>query len=506
MVYDASNLNLSEMLRTGQQLPTAAIPSIRKRKIKLLDRAKELQRELDDTLAGVRHCDGIFAPIRALPHELLLHIFSLVGDTSVLPTADRVTISRVCRHWRAIATSSPDLWSTIDISIPSTLAAELVTPILSVLARCLVLSHPRPLDISVDFYIHRDDIEGKILELLVHHTFRWHSYKHTDVCVGLESFFNRVFPLQLPRLQTLLVEFREEYSLLYAVHLEAPKLQTIKMNIPTTHRDDFSTLPSLTSYSGVFEDDGFGDCSIFLSNALGLSNLHIKHIAQGIGYADPAPLVHNQLHALTIGSCAISPAIQYFSFPNLQELSIPAILATEHCTPCINREDIDSVTIIRDLVHRSQCPLRILNISQIPATLFLPLFRLCALTLTTLRVFFLDSTAEDTLPLIQMLTIPDNATESPVLPHLSDLAFDTSSLYDHLFKLEELETMIRSRWDVKAGVAKLERLRLSSELLPESYTSAYGFKTSSLSIFLRKLANIGLDATWTMQGRDILCD
>ncbi|KZT09457.1 uncharacterized protein LAESUDRAFT_748109 [Laetiporus sulphureus 93-53] len=53
------------------------------------------------------------APINSLPEEVLIEIFYIVAKTSI---ADIVRISRVCRHWRAIALASPKLWTNITLT------------------------------------------------------------------------------------------------------------------------------------------------------------------------------------------------------------------------------------------------------------------------------------------------------------------------------------------------------------------------------------------------------
>lgn len=240
---------------------------------------------------------------------------------------------------------------------------------------------------------------------------------------------------------------------------------------------------------------------------------HIKHIAlaQEIEPEPPTitPLCLKHLRTLTLETCAISPVLHHFTFPSLEKLSIPtgtrSFLGINHYTPCAIRQHVESVTIIKDLIYRSQCPLRALDLSSyIPPTNFLPLFELCALTLTSLHVSFHDNMSSN-LSLIRMFTIEDT-TASPILPHLTDLAF-TANMFSRVFELEEFETMINSRLDVKAGIARLERLRLERDHLA-GYTgvTSFGFKISSLSISLRKLAKQGLDVTWIIHGEDILKD
>lgn len=78
----------------------------------------ELQEHLSDVQlqmeARQNAIANTLAPVNALPPELLREVFLVVYLKDPF-SKDRVSISHVCSRWRAIATSTPHIWTTLKI-------------------------------------------------------------------------------------------------------------------------------------------------------------------------------------------------------------------------------------------------------------------------------------------------------------------------------------------------------------------------------------------------------
>ncbi|KAL1709562.1 hypothetical protein EV121DRAFT_286621 [Schizophyllum commune] len=82
--------------------------------------------------------------VHQLPPEILAEVFAMVPQHGLDPgshlSPSSIILSQVCRHWRALALSIPDLWSTINIDI----AVESQTPrALDAIANIIVLHAAR---------------------------------------------------------------------------------------------------------------------------------------------------------------------------------------------------------------------------------------------------------------------------------------------------------------------------------------------------------------------------
>ena len=498
MVNDIADMDLLEMLRVGQPVPSAVIPTMHTYKRNLMQRVETHRKEYAAAAAKLRHCEGLFAPIRALPRELLMHIFTLTGDTSAARMGARTVIGRVCRHWRSITASSPAFWSKIDISY-----AGGRVPNLHALAQCLVLSYPHLLDVTLDIH---SDISEEYFYLLDNHTSRLRSLKCLCPCTTVDFVF-AILGKELLNLESLEVRYRGEYDSkdLYLIELDAPALHTVLTNLPSC---EFRATTTLTTFSGAFNHDKH--FYSFLCDAKSLTTLHVVHIGPNPDIASfPfSPHVLVNLRKLSLQFCAISPAFQYFEFPNLECFAMPNTYTLYdmefHPTRCVGSAYMD---IIRGLIQRSGCSLRHLEIGNLipPSTFLQPFMMPCISAVTTLHLEFHSESSDDILPAIELLTVPENVDGVVVLPHLTDLiiVICSSSTEHILFKQEQTQRMIGSRWG--SAVSRLKRLRLEGKVYPEG-TMPLTLRSSSLKLFLRGLKRDGLDVTWIVEGDDMLVE
>ena len=107
---------------------------------------------LEAVALKLRGAANIFAPANKLPPELLRAIFlhlrpDIYCDwtrSSTLPYADLCAISRVCRRWRGVAISAPELWTCIILADSPDESEMDETPMARL---CMLRSGARPLDL-----------------------------------------------------------------------------------------------------------------------------------------------------------------------------------------------------------------------------------------------------------------------------------------------------------------------------------------------------------------------
>ncbi|CAE6498421.1 unnamed protein product [Rhizoctonia solani] len=103
-----------------------------------LSRYEENAQRAQRTLKRVRQCACYLAPIHSLPSEILLRIFyvllagpcslgQLNYETPVPQNQKPGPITQVCSRWRNIATSSPFLWTHVDIPLTQPSAPRLLS-------------------------------------------------------------------------------------------------------------------------------------------------------------------------------------------------------------------------------------------------------------------------------------------------------------------------------------------------------------------------------------------
>lgn len=84
-----------------------------------LSALETLKDQFDTALRTFQRCRASswnsLAPVMHLPPEILYKVFEYVVGDSARPD-DRLSITRICAHWRHVAVSFPKLWSTIRLS------------------------------------------------------------------------------------------------------------------------------------------------------------------------------------------------------------------------------------------------------------------------------------------------------------------------------------------------------------------------------------------------------
>ncbi|KAK0457579.1 uncharacterized protein EV420DRAFT_503167 [Desarmillaria tabescens] len=128
----------------------------------LYGRIRDRREQILKDLGG---CKALLAPIRRLPRETLLHIFSLASSDAPHPFDAPWILGEVCSTWRSISRSYPSLWTNIDISRSCSLR-----PLLFI-ETYISLSGNLPLHLHIRRHV--QDVKMDVLTRLASHSGRW---------------------------------------------------------------------------------------------------------------------------------------------------------------------------------------------------------------------------------------------------------------------------------------------------------------------------------------------
>ncbi len=192
-----------------------------------------LRHERDLAVQDLKKHKSIFAPVRRLPNDVLLHIFQMSFDGRVEPDV-RTTpwiFGYICHHWRAVSRS---LWTNISLmsmrpSYTSSSQRNLYTYLLSLsgdspLNICMKIIHSH-FTVLVHRLLNSGDDRDIIWEDLVLHSHRW---SHVTLAMGGPMPTFQAFPCHLPLLRSLFL-VTPDFSNPHICHLfsSAPILQDL---------------------------------------------------------------------------------------------------------------------------------------------------------------------------------------------------------------------------------------------------------------------------------------
>ncbi|KAL1699046.1 hypothetical protein EV121DRAFT_284378 [Schizophyllum commune] len=157
-----------------------------------------------ELIAQIDINNSILAPVSKLPNEIMTFIFDLaLADVRVRDkNFGEPSLARVCRVWRTVALSTPQLWT--EVNIPT----DLEPPSKKVISTYMARSGQLPLHIFVDAYMWQcleiDEDEWKTAARVLRYVAQLsaHRWKRLDI-TGDFLVFARQDPLELPILETV---------------------------------------------------------------------------------------------------------------------------------------------------------------------------------------------------------------------------------------------------------------------------------------------------------------
>ncbi|KAF9530007.1 hypothetical protein CPB83DRAFT_851426 [Crepidotus variabilis] len=280
-------------------------------------------------------------PLRKVPREIASKIFECeyAFDAYDEPSKDPFALGAVCRSWRAIAWSTPAIWSHVSFCInPPGLEDELPTR-LELLGPYFDRSRALPLSIRVytnnrfQFVQDNQAIE-RLIEILYECVERWHTL-HLQIPVAFLPFFKRRFldvppsVFKLKSLSLLIVEeLRGQINLdltpmssnLQRLYLDGTALTLDSLKVNHAHLTHVTGWSSVDSWMKLFiasplleEVDLFEEYPNYMVSTFGPANA----------------ITHESLKSLKVTFTYQSPHIdtlfKYSTFPNLNTLLFDSV-------------------------------------------------------------------------------------------------------------------------------------------------------------------------------------
>ncbi|KAJ7263143.1 hypothetical protein B0H12DRAFT_1103547 [Mycena haematopus] len=302
-------------------------------------------------------------PIQILPPELLSEIF-----LNVLPAypecsgpSSLLLLCTICRKWRAVAISTPELWRAIQITGSNklrklTAQSELLQIWLSRSGSC-----PLSLDLATHPLTQHPPLESELLQMAVLHSERW---EHVDLYLTFEDL--RILQGNMPLLRRLTFGFHQSIpSAAIPANLFdcAPRLTDVVL---TWNFEKWAiNLPwhQLTRLNAYFLD--LGECVEILRDAVNL--VHCRIGVCGTDNPTPVPTLPAHRH---LSHLILRLADDYDSslslLPLFDKSTIPVLLTLQVYEPGITLHSLG------EFISRSHCSLQELCIdrSSIPESTY----------------------------------------------------------------------------------------------------------------------------------------
>ncbi|KAJ7613149.1 hypothetical protein FB45DRAFT_1009129 [Roridomyces roridus] len=406
-----------------------------------------LEREELHASRHIARCEFALAPIRRIPTETLQQIFlayaDLLGDMpDCLDVGGGIwLLSHICSYWRAVAVSTPGLWSALSFR------DRFGSPQLPALVGLwLERANDRRLFIRYEYQLRhgtpeQENLAEPVFERLLLRRTRWkEAYIHAPF-----SFLSQMQSddFQLANLEKLDLEIPPESRWHQFTLPEAPLLQHIVLH----DSDMLITMPwsRIKSYTGpfvlnlvshiFFEASNLEDCA--------LSSVPPPHLAP------PRPVIHQHLRRLDLKVSAV--ITDSLTLPALRSLrfhggdvweSVPSIQRLlQRSSPLLTVLHIDAFVHCDELIHilrtvPSVIELTIRTSAVVPA-------------ITETEVFFRFFVEDET----------DLDTDGPVLPSLRRLDLQGLPLGDIAVRV--FEQRARPAASSSSLVVRLESLTLA---------------------------------------------
>ncbi|KAK0499259.1 hypothetical protein EDD18DRAFT_1350692 [Armillaria luteobubalina] len=438
-----------------------------------LSRPRKQKNGIDRILQVYR---SIFAPIRRLPLDVLLHIFLFLPVDTVSPGSVPWILGSVCYSWRSICLSFPTLWSKIVVDTRA--GTELRSGSLSMIHTSLRRSQRSPLIIFVSCDNQSSSISPilfSILDLLLTHSSRWSA---VDVHIPRLTYpiFNRLGPLPMLRRIRITMDHGRVAEETRDSLGHCPQLRDVSITgVPLLSLH--LPLNRLTSLGTIQTAE---DIFRILPDAKGLEALTIFHTSSFKSLprrCNSNMLTVPSIRRLEFLSGPVQEITESLLLPNIEHLT----LGCHSSLQPLSSSDIQSIT---DLVQRSQCLLRSLALN---CTISIYSIDAISFSLTRLSITVESWTACDIFITLRVRGEGDN-----VVPNLSDFRITdvTSKCGGYSFTHEPFEPMIESRWNIppRARAGQLRRIEIHAK---HGWGDLYYYDTARQTLW--KYAEEGLE-------------
>ncbi|KAH7925108.1 hypothetical protein BV22DRAFT_1195437 [Leucogyrophana mollusca] len=333
------------------------------------ERLCAIQTILDDNRAqlqrSIQHHEALTAPVHRVPHEILGEIFLRCLPAFLYPTplplSSPMLLTKVCRRWRAVALSTPRLWSSITVSVDKALRGH---------SRALYeawLSRAKSVPLSIRIICEMDiaQLRGKERS----HALKW-LCPYIPQCADLwlhgpplQEILDVVPSLERLQMTGFTTRAVEAFSIVIpgpATRLRSLSLQNFRSSIISL--DPFSLpwaqLTELSIHFALFSSSVFLQLLQLCSQ---LQTLNISCVS-----ADESKLP--DLRGLALGSI-VHPTIRRLEIKTIQAaldllfdaLSLPALQELDICF-CHRERDPWPHSQFMAMLVRSRCPLERLTI------------------------------------------------------------------------------------------------------------------------------------------------
>ncbi|KAG9046292.1 hypothetical protein FS837_004689 [Tulasnella sp. UAMH 9824] len=286
-----------------------------------VDALQSVQRQLEGRAALVRRKRNTFAPVNALPPELLVTIFEIVIHSECVQFwSNHQALVLVCHHWNHLFSNTPSLWTKIKGS------AETSNVIIT---RALEMSQDSPLDVDYDGTdgSRALDRQHAFLSTIFPHTHRWR--KATLSIYEAAQALEPMTTLSAPLLESLFLWACDDPAWARDEPLDIfggrppPRLQELTLNIPVPwNPKTLCNLKALRIMSIEHLTPSLDQLFAILPASPGLETLSINNVTFSGGASAPIP---NPLHM---------PTLQKLSLILIPPVIINRILAAIRAPKC----------------------------------------------------------------------------------------------------------------------------------------------------------------------------
>ncbi|KAJ6589391.1 hypothetical protein B0H19DRAFT_1103753 [Mycena capillaripes] len=299
-------------------------------------------------------------PVLTLPPEIVAEIFlnfipTYPESASLLGSLSPVVLCQICRHWRAIALSTPTLWRAIRIDIHNSRSDKTLPAQLEFVKAWLSRSGECSLSINLSDFSNLP-LGNQFLQTLLLHCSRW---EHADLLVPLEHF-SLLQAADMPLLQELKIgpnDLPDTTATTVSIFDRSLRLTHVVLTedfVPSVIRLPWAQLTHLTGLC-LFEHE----CTEILSCTTQLVRATITVFGSSQPYSPPPnvlELPHLRHLILFVRDIAIASGVCLWKI--LDNCTLPALRTLWLSGACISVESIAA------LLARSQCILEELHITN----------------------------------------------------------------------------------------------------------------------------------------------